>query len=175
MNDKAWKVSKEHEMATQNIDWYIVTGLGNKKIGALGFINDNVAVITAFYDDRDGNEDGSVSWGEAVVAFLSPISLRGRAVTEVAMAARNDIDVVGRDPSFYQESARMFVNFASNLIKDGIYTVYFSRSISAVAGQIAGAVTGNVIKQFVIRKGFEGAVKQMYDNAMKSGLGLSST
>ena len=162
------------KMSTQKIDWYIVTGLANKKIGALGFIDNKVAIVAAFYDDRDGNEDGKVSWGEAIVAFLSPLGVKGREVTEVAMAARNDINVYERDPSFYQELARMFVNFASNLIKDGIYTVYFSQAVGAVAGQIAGAVTSNLVKQFVIRKGFEAAVKRIYNNAIKNGSGLNS-
>jgi hypothetical protein len=162
------------KLADQAIDWYVVTGSDGKKIGALGFIGDKVAIIAAFYDDRDGDEDGNVSWGEAVVAFLSPLSLKGRAVTEVAMAARNDIDVISKDPSFYQESARMFIGFAGNLIKDGIYTVYFSQAVSALAGQVAGAVTSSIIKQFVIRKGFEAAVRKVYDAAMKNGSALRS-
>jgi hypothetical protein len=55
---------------SDQIDWVIITGATNKKIGALGFIGDKVAVVTAFYDDRDANQDGTVSWGEAIVAFM---------------------------------------------------------------------------------------------------------
>jgi hypothetical protein len=156
-------------MAEQTIDWVPVTGNTGVRIGALGFIGNDVAVVAAFFDDRDGNQDGRVSWGEAVVAFMSPIKLDGRAVTEVAMAARTDPGIILRDATFAQEAARMFVAFAGNLIKDGLYTVYFSRAVKAAGAGIATRMAEGLVKQFVIRKGFETAVKKAYDAAMKQG------
>jgi hypothetical protein len=159
-------------MAAAGIEWVPVTGNTGRRIGALGFIGDKVAVIAAYYDDRDGDQSGTVTWGEAVVAFLSPLKLDGRAVIEVAMAARTDPDIMLRDPSFGQEAARLFVGFAGNLIKDGLYTVYFSRVIAAAGAGIAERVAEGVVKQFVIRKGFEAAVKNTYNAAMKQGAAL---
>jgi hypothetical protein len=156
-------------MASGDIEWVPVNGRGGRRIGALGFIGDSVAVISAFYDDRDGDQDGRVSWGEAVVSFMSPIKLNGRSITEVAMAARGDPDIMLRDPSFSQEAARLFVAFASNLIKDGLYTVYFSRAVKSAGAGIATSVADGMVKQFVVRKGFEATVKKAYDKAMKKG------
>lgn len=152
---------------TGEIDWHIVTSHGGKEIGALGFIGNKVAVITAFYDDRDGNKDGRVSWGEWAAAKLSPISVKGVAVTEVAMAARYDMEVLRRDSSFHREAAQMFVNFAAGLVADGIYAAYFSRGVAGIAKPIAGRITSNIVKQFVIRKGMEKSVKALYDRAVK--------
>jgi hypothetical protein len=157
-------------MAGDGIEWVPVTGNTGRRIGALGFMGDSVAVIAAFYDDRDGDQNGRVSWGEAIVSFMSPIKLNGRSVTEVAMAARSDPDIIVRDPSFAQEAARLFVAFASNLIKDGLYTIYFSRGVKAAGAGIAGSVADGLVKQFVVRKGFEAAVKKSYDKAMKQGV-----
>jgi hypothetical protein len=156
-------------MATPTIEWVPVSGNAGRRIGAIGFIGNDVAIVAAYYDDRDGDQNGTVSWGEAVVAFMSPIKLDGRAVTEVAMAARADPDIVLRDATFAQEAARMFVAFAGGLIKDGIYTVYFSRAVKAAGAGIAARVADGMVKQFVVRKGFEAAVKKAYDAAMKQG------
>jgi hypothetical protein len=149
------------------IDWIVIKDNSNREIGAIGFIGSRAAIVAAFYDDRDANKDGRVSWGEAIVSFISPISLKNRAVTEVAMAARLEMSVLERDASFHQEAARIYVNFASGLIADGVYAAYFSRGVSAVAKPIAGRVASGMIKQFVIRKGMEKAVKQAYDHVVK--------
>jgi hypothetical protein len=147
-------------------DWVVITGNTNRPIGAIGFVNGKAAIIAAFYDDADGNQDGTVSWGEYIASKLSPISLHNKAVTEVAMAARYDMDVLERDPSFAQEAAQMFVNFARGLIVDGIYAVYFSRGVGAVAKPIAGRLANDMVRQYVIRKGMEKAVKAAYNSAM---------
>lgn len=149
------------------IDWYVVKGLCDREIGALGFIGNKVAVITSFYEDYDGNQDGKVSWGEWIAAKLSPISINNKAVTEVAMAARLDLDVLQRDPTFYDEANRMFLQFAAGLVADGLYAVYFSQGVSAVCKPIAGRLTSNIVKQFVIRKGMEVGIKKIYDKAVK--------
>jgi hypothetical protein len=155
-------------MATDQLDWVIIKGgLDNKPIGALGFYNDKVAVITAFYDDRDANEDGKVSFGERSVSFILPFGIDGREVTTVAMAARNDPDIISRDQSFYTEAAHMFVASARNLTFDGIYAVYFSRAIGQLSSIIAAGVVDGLVKQFVIRKGMESVVKRLYDSAVK--------
>jgi len=149
------------------IEWIVIEGLGNKQIGAVGIIDGKVAVVASFYEDYDGNQDGKVSWGEWIVAKLSPLGIENKAVVEVAMAARHDLRVLEKDPSFQEEAARMFLQFAQGLVADGIYAAYFSRGVAAIAKPIAGRITSNIVKQFVIRKGMEKAVKALYDETMK--------
>jgi hypothetical protein len=151
----------------KNIEWVIVPGIGGRPIGAIGFIGNTAAIVTAFFDDRDGNKDGEVGWGEWVVAKISPISIEGMAVTEVAMAARYLPAVMLRDSAFAQEAAQLYVSFAAGLVADGIYAAYFSRGVKAAAGAAATAIGGGMVREFVIRKGMETAVKEIYD----AGLG----
>jgi hypothetical protein len=146
-----------------SIDWVVVPGIDGRPIGAIGFIDNKAAIVTAFFDDRDGNKDGEVSWGEWVVSKISPISIEGMAVTEVAMAARYMPDVVLRDAGFAQEAAQMYLSFAAGLVADGIYAAYFSRGVKAAAGAAASAIGGGAVREFVIRKGMETAVKQIYE------------
>ena len=150
----------------ERIDWVPVERFG-KPIGAVGFIGDTATVIVAFYDDFDPNKDGKVGWGEWVVGHMSPVSLKGNAVAEVAMQARNDVAISGRDPSFPQMAANVFVSFAASMVKDAIYTVYFSSAVSSVCGSIAGRLASNVVASYAIRKGMEKAVKAAYDAGMK--------
>lgn len=148
------------------IDWVVVERFG-KQIGAVGFVGDQASVVVAFYDDYDADKSGKVSWGEWTVGKLSPLSLKGNAVVEVAMQARYDMNIMTRDPSFQTMSANLYLNFAKGLIADGIYAAYFSRGVSAVATPIAGRLAQNMVVQFAIRKGMESTVKKVYDTAVK--------
>ncbi len=154
-------------MPANSMDWVLITKFGDKPIGAIGFMGNTAVSVVAFYDDRDGNKDGKVSWGEWGAAKLSPISLEGSAVTEVAMQARVEPDVILRDGDFPTMAANMFLNFAKGLVLDGIYAAYFSRGVSMAGGGIAKKVTSGMVKEFVIKKGFESAVKE----AFKAGVG----
>ncbi|BDG72779.1 hypothetical protein [Roseomonas fluvialis] len=147
----------------KTIEWVTVPGIDGRAIGAIGFIGDDAAIVTAFFDDRDGNKDGEVSWGEWAVSKISPISVEGKAVTEVAMAARYMPEIVMRDASFAQEAAQMYVEFAKGLVVDGIYAAYFSRGVSAAAGATARAVGGGMVREFFIREGMKKAVREIYD------------
>lgn len=152
-------------MPVDSMDWIIITDIANREIGAIGFVENRAAVVASFYDDRDANKDGQVSWGEAAVSALSPVSLKGSAVTEVAMAARYDMRVLERDASFGEEAMRIYLHFAAGLVADGIYAAYFARGVKAAAGAVAGRITGNAIRQFAIRKGMGAAVKRAYEAA----------
>ena len=141
------------------IDWVGVDN-GNKLIGAVGFIGDNAVVIAAFYEDADANKDGKVSTGEWIASKLM-FNLHGMAVAEVAMTARLDLDVIGRDPQFNSIATQIFLNFAKGLIAQGAYITYFSRGVSMTGSAVASTITSGMIKQLVIRKGFEAAVKSV--------------
>lgn len=147
-----------------SIDWKIVrNSWTNKPIGAVGFIGNELAVITAFYEDKDANQDGSVGIGERV---FSMFSMKGRAVAEVASHAYADPDILMRDPSLYNLRGKLLVNFASGLVKEGIYKAWFSVSVGRAAGAIAGLVTQNAVKSFVIKKGLEKAVEAAYKQSV---------
>lgn len=154
-------------MPADRLEWIIITDIADREIGAIGFLGDRAAVVASFYDDRDGDMDGRVSWGEAIASTLSPISLKNKAVTTVAMAARYDMRVLERDASFAQEAARMYLHFAAGLVADGIYAAYFARGVSAAAGSVAGRITSSGIKRFALRKGMEAAVKRAYETAVR--------
>ena len=94
------------------------------------------------------------------------------AVTEVAMAARVNMDVVMKDPSFQREAAGMFVKFANSLIVDGVYAVYFSRLVGMGAGALSKKLVGGTIKQFVVRKGMEAVAGKAIKGAIKAAQGV---
>lgn len=149
-----------------DIAWIVIEKY--KQIGAIGFIDNQAAVVVAFYDDYDGNQDGKVGWLEWGVGKLSLVNVKNSAVTEVAMAARYDQRVLRKDPKFQQEAAAMFLDFAQGLVADGLYSSYFSSRVSALIKPIAGRITSNVVAQYVIAKHMHKQVRKVYDYAMKS-------
>ncbi len=154
-------------MADQ-IEWVSITKWGDEPIGAIGFIGNDAVAVVAFFDDKDGNKDGKISVGERIGAFLSPVSIEGSNVVEVAMQARVDIDVILRDGSFPQAAAQMFASFGAGLVIEGAYAVYFKPGVSMVGKGVAKKITEGMVKEFVVRKGFEAAVKK----AVLSGAGM---
>lgn len=150
-------------MAASKLDWVLVHKFGSEPIGAVGFLGNDAVSVVAFFDDKDGNSDGKVSIGERLAAMLSPISLEGRNVTEVAMQAKYDLDILQRDASFANMATKLFLNFARGLVLDGIYAVYFSRGVKMSGKGIAKYIGGGTVKEFVIRKGFEKSVKEAFN------------
>ncbi len=144
------------------INWIVVKSHGNKEIGAIGFINNKVAVIASFYDDRDGNQDGKVSMTERITAAIFPISLNGSDIARVAMQARVQSNIVLKDPTIHRIAMNIFLNFSRNLVAEGIYAVYFSRGISKVSSFAASNITSNFAIEYAIRKGMEKEVKNAY-------------
>jgi hypothetical protein len=142
------------------VDWKIVKNTWtHKPIGAVGFVGDEIAVIVAFYDDKDANHDGRVSLSER---FLSMFSMQGRALAEVANHAYADPDILTRDPSIYQLRGQLTAKFASGLVAEGIYKAWFSQGIGQAAGAIAGQITQNMVGSYVIKRGLEKAVALAY-------------
>lgn len=150
------------------LDWVSITKWGDDPIGAIGFLGNDAVAVIAFYDDKDGNKDGKVSVGERIAAFVSPVSIEGMNVVEVAMQARVDMDIIMRDASFAQAAAQMYVSFAAGLVIEGAYAVYFKPGVSMVGKGVAKRITDGMVKEFVVRKGFEAAVKK----AMLGGAGV---
>lgn len=150
----------------EKIEWILIDGIVSKfYIGAVGLIGDKVAIIVSFFDDKDGNLDGKVSALEWIVFKTSPISLKGQAITSVAMAASNNMEVVLRDPDFKRLASSMFVNFAQGLVIDGIYATYFSGAVRTGVGAAFANPTRYKVVNFVIRKGAEASVKKIYGAA----------
>jgi phosphate/sulfate permease len=135
-----------------------------KDIGAVGFIGNSAVAVIAFFEDADADKSGAVSVTERVVFMLSPLSMKGRAVTEVARQGLSEPDIVERDPDYRQFAHSLLANFASGLMLSGIYATYFATPVSLLGSAVATRVTTGMVKQFFVRKGFEVAVK----NAMLS-------
>lgn len=152
---------------SQDFDWIVVSDFTGKQIGMVGFLGNDAVAIATFYDARDANKDGKVSWGEWGAAKLSPIGLGNMAVAEVAMAGRSEMRITQRDPSYMQMSAQIYTSFAAGMVMDGIWTAYFRPGVKAVAGGVAKTVTNSMIKQMIIRKGFEAAAKSAFERTTR--------
>jgi hypothetical protein len=149
-----------------SIEWVEVTGLGNRPIGAIGFVQDKAAIIASYHEGADANRDGKVSIGERLASFLPLTGGDDRAIAEVAMSARYDPDILQRDADFAQYAVRLWLNFGQTLIAEGIYTVYFARGVSFAAGGVAKRLSGNAIARFTIRKGLEKTVETAVREAL---------
>ena len=145
-----------------DIDWVLVKGFQNKDIGAIGFIGNKAAIITAFHEDADGNLDGKTTFFEKALFKINPLGTKGIAVVNVAMKARGNMDIMIRDPSFNNAAIKQFTEFATGLVVDGIYISYFNFSVGQAAKSISKNITGNIVKQYIIRKGMEKTVKNLY-------------
>ncbi|MEM8850069.1 MAG: hypothetical protein AAGE03_08545 [Pseudomonadota bacterium] len=144
---------------SHTLEWVAIKKFGDDPIGAIGFLGNDAVAVVAFYDDRDGNRDGEVGIGEWIVSKVFPISMEGGNVTEVAMQGRAIPEIILRDPSFPNAAARMFASFGAGLVIDGAYSVYFAPGVGKIAGTAAKYITQGMVKEFVVRKGFEEAVK----------------
>ncbi len=147
--------------ANSTIEWVVVSDNLYRQIGAVGFLGNQAVAVISFYADRDLDMNGRVSIGEQIASRF-PLDQRNRMITMVAMHGRVDENIILRDPTFQQMAGQLFVNFASGLAIQGIYIAYFQRGVSAVANGIATRITSNMVKGFVIRKGFEAVVKKIF-------------
>ena len=146
------------------IDWKIVRHSRSREpIGALGFIGDEIAVVTAFFEDKDWNRDGRIDLKER---FLSPFTMKGKALAEVASQAYADPDILVRDPSIQRWRGQLLVQFANGMLAEGVYKAYFSMAIGKAAGAVAGAMTQHAVKAFVVKKGLEKAVQEAYRHSV---------
>jgi len=146
------------------LDWQLVYQRGTRKpIGAVGFHGDEIAVMVTFYHDKDWDNDGEVSLYERFGALFTG---DGRAMAEVATAAYSDPDIMIRDQSIRQWYGNAFTHFANGMIVEGIYKVYFAKAIGQAAGGVAGLITQDTIKSYLIKKGLEAVVKKSYQNML---------
>ena len=146
-------------------DWVIVQDRTGRDIGAVGFIGNDAVAIASFFDSRDADKDGKVSVGERIVSTLSPIGLDGAAIAEVAMQGRHNALITDRDPTFSRMSANIFAGFAANMAADAVWSVYFKRGVRTAGAGAARVITDNMVKQVVIRKGFERAAREAFEKA----------
>jgi len=151
-------------MATQ-IDWLPVQERGRQPIGAIGFIANKAVMVIAFIDDGDANLDGRLTVNERLGSWFSPVSLKKRAVYLVAMQARVDLEIIERDGDFGRLAMQIFSTFATGLIKDAVFEAYFARPVAMAGRGVARRVSSKMVKRYVVRKGFEVAVREAFDTA----------
>lgn len=152
-------------MAAEKLDWVLVQSYGNDAIGAVGFIGNKAVCVTAFHDDWDANKDGTVKGAEFFLSKMPFLSLEGKNIVEVARQGQYQQDILKRDAGFSNMATKLYLNFARGLVLDGIYTVYFSRAVKMQARGAAKMIGGGTVKEFVIRKGYEKAVKEVFNAA----------
>lgn len=139
--------------------------INKREIGAIGFVDNKLAVIVSFYADKDANYDGKVSLGERIGGSL--FSLDGRATVEVISNAYADPDIAMIDPEgIHAARGESITRFASGMIIDGIYISYFKFGVSQFCGAVASSLVRGTATRFVVKKGMEGAVKRAYKEAM---------
>ena len=145
-------------MSQSGLDWVIIRYRG-KKIGAIGFVGNTAAVICSFFDPRDYNRDGDVSFGERIVGYLSPVNVEKLGIVEIVQAAKGEELVYTRDGTFELMANHMAIHFFKELAAEGAFTAWLGRSLAAVDAAIPAAMRGSALKQMVIRKGMKPVLK----------------
>lgn len=140
------------------MEWIEIEGAGGQIIGAVGFLDGRAAIIVSYYDDADANRDGSVSWMEWFASVISPISLDGQAVAEVAMAARFNMEASLRDSSLHTWTAQIFQQRFTSAVSDGVFAVYFGRIVGMSATSISSRLVGGTIRSFIVARSMETVV-----------------
>src|SRR5690606_21567517 len=116
--------------------------------------------LASYFDGRDGNRDRGVSLIEHVGSSL--FGMENAGVAEVAMAARDGVEIYLRDPSIRTVAGDIFTSFAAGLVADGIWHSYCRAGVRSAATGVAASITSNKIKQLVIRKGFETVARRAF-------------
>jgi hypothetical protein len=149
-------------MQPNEIEWIVVNkGVSNRPIGAVGFIDNRLAVIGTFYADRDADYDGKVGVGEYLGSML--FSREGHALAEVAGEAAYTPEVLMKDTDAIVElSNKTTMNYFTRMAGEAVYNVYFKRGVGALAKPLAAKMVSGAFKQFLVRKGMEAAVKRAY-------------
>lgn len=145
------------------MDWFAIPYPENNKgkpprdIGAMGVIGNKIATIACYYDDYDGNDDGTVSMAEWAFAFGAKNSQAAR----VARAAPLNRLLVRRcSGDILQVQRETFALFARDMMIDAAIKVYLMRGVGAAGGMVANKVTSSLVKNILIRKGMSSAVGQ---------------
>lgn len=157
-------------MQTKNsIEWKIVKdSFNNSEVGAICIVDGQAVAVASFIDDKDGDNNGTVTFGEKFGAFIWPISLKGRAAAYVATQAYADPSLLVAHPELYNLRGTLVARFGASMALDAVYAVYFKRPVGAIGTGIAKKITSDKIKAFAIRKGFEKVVKDAFGAAAKN-------
>jgi hypothetical protein len=158
------KGTDEKIMADRNIEWIVIFS-GPYKIGAVGFLGNTAAVVVSFYDDRDFDHSGKVSFGEKVGSFLyslTPLPKPMGGMSQVMYLASFNPDIINRDLDFARDAQMNYWSEIESRVTSAYYALYIGNQVSEIAGAIAGRVASNVVAKYVIRKGLESAVKAAF-------------
>lgn len=154
-----------------DLKWYFVPSpTKNSKgqdydIGAMGLLNNKIAVIVTFFDDLDANHDGSVSNTEYIFGW----GQRGIQAALVAKAAPLNKELLKRCPEDIMiVQKETFALFARELMLDAAFKVYFMRGVGAAGGVLANAITTSLVKNIVVRKAFSIAVGKIVGKGLKA-------
>lgn len=137
------------------------------EIGALGFLDNRVVTIVSFFDERDLDRDGNVSWKERLFSYV-PLFGRneGEMIVRIALEGGRSGDVYQRDPTFRSQASWIFQEFAGGLIRESIYLAYFDRPVRLVSTAASKRIFKGKIKQILVRTGSTTIVKQAFERVM---------
>lgn len=147
------------------VEWVEVRD-GTQAIGAVGFIGNEAVIIASYFEGADANRDGHVSVSEWLVSKNPFFGLERYNLTLVAQTAKYQESILMRDANFVNWANQMYLNFASQLVRDGIYATYFRMPVARGAGALASMLTRSKVKEFLIKKGVEAAVEKAFKEAV---------
>ena len=156
---------KSLSVYADKIDWMFVPGLAGQNIGAIGFINNRIAVISAFFEE--GKKDGTLFWFDWSLEKNWPICCESHAVLEVAFSASVMPEVIRRDGSFYKWSQHYFTNFAGKINTEATLVSFFSIEIKKLNEEASAIIGGGLVREYIIRPGMEAAVHRCYASSVR--------
>jgi len=143
------------------VDWVVVKTARGEPIGAVGFLDNRIAIVGSFYDDRDINRDGRVSIKERATHIL--MSNSDRALTDVLVNAAQSEEVFMRDDRIYLMEAAAITRYFMRMAGEAAYNRYFAPGVSALAKPLARRAVDGAFARFVVTKGMENAVKRAFE------------
>ncbi|KAG1713772.1 Protein ClpV1 [Nymphon striatum] len=142
-------------------EWVEIHKGDGTAIGALAILDGKLAAIAAYHEDADWDQD-------ELEAFFQVIGAKGRSVLAVATQAKSDPDLLINYPSIYNMQGNLTAQYGAAMVVDGIYAVYFSRGVKVMSKGIARTIVSGTVKEFVVQKGLESAVKKAFEASIKN-------
>lgn len=162
---------------SDEIDWIVVKDRrGDVAIGAVAFLGDEAIAVVSYYEENDANKDGTVSMGEKVAGFFSPVSMKGVGVYEVVSRARDQMtlkladanaphNTEARAKSLKAMQGGQIQKLGAQMAMDGIFKAYIGTGINVGVGKAAKVLDWSMVKELAIKKGSEKLAKTAFDAA----------
>ena len=155
------------------IDWMPVKNNWNKRIGAIGWIGDEPALVVPLYDVADEDKDGTVSNTELVMWKLNPFTTSTSALEVVENARGGYVSDLGsqvnanyrpaRHSALKELRSQTWVSTGGSFIREAIWKCSLQRGVGSLGGALGGQLGKNMLTQTAIKKGTTSLVKAAFD------------